>query len=118
MARKKFNEIPADARSLGEAIRLLREKQGITLRALARTVGVSAPFLSDVEHDRRSPTMLDEIAAALNADPEELQKLSTRMPADVRAWIKDTPGVVQLLRQMRDSRKSPEELRRTLLKKR
>lgn len=37
----------------GEAWRLRREEQGLTLREVARRVGVSAPFLSDVEHGRR-----------------------------------------------------------------
>lgn len=37
----------------GTEIREARTEKRITLRALARELGVTAPFLSDVEHDRR-----------------------------------------------------------------
>lgn len=37
----------------GTALRLRREEERMTLRALAEAIGVSAPFLSDVEHGRR-----------------------------------------------------------------
>lgn len=44
-----------------------RVKAGLTLRALAAITGVSAPFLSDVEHGRRSmkPTTEKKLRAAL-----------------------------------------------------
>lgn len=38
---------------IGDAIREAREKKGVSLRWLAEKIGVSAPFLSDVEHGRR-----------------------------------------------------------------
>jgi transcriptional regulator with XRE-family HTH domain len=41
---------------VGEELRRLREKRGITLRAFAEKLGVSAPFVSDVEHGRRHLT--------------------------------------------------------------
>ena len=37
----------------GEGWRKAREHKGMTLRALARDAGISAPFQSDVEHGRR-----------------------------------------------------------------
>ena len=36
-------------KSCGELLTQLREKKDKTLRELARAIGVSAPFLSDVE---------------------------------------------------------------------
>lgn len=38
---------------MGETLRRRREEKRITLRAMAEALGVSAPFLSDVEHGRR-----------------------------------------------------------------
>lgn len=38
---------------MGDALRRRREEKRVTLRALADAIGVSAPFLSDVEHGRR-----------------------------------------------------------------
>lgn len=45
---------PSVDQQIGTAIRTSREAAGITLRALAEGLGVSAPFLSDVEHGRRN----------------------------------------------------------------
>ena len=47
--------------------RALRKRRGLSLRAVAREMGVSAPFLCDVERGFRrfSPEMADRYAAAL-----------------------------------------------------
>jgi transcriptional regulator with XRE-family HTH domain len=50
---------------VGDEVRRLREKKGLTLRGLADKVGLSAPFLSDVEHGRRRLSRLDAMAKAL-----------------------------------------------------
>lgn len=57
---------------VGEEIRKRREAEGVTLRALARAIGVSPPFLSDVEHGRRTTTKLTEIETVLNLKPGSL----------------------------------------------
>jgi ribosome-binding protein aMBF1 (putative translation factor) len=38
---------------VGRAIRESREEQGISLRAAAKAIGISAPYLSDIEKGRR-----------------------------------------------------------------
>lgn len=58
--------------TLGQAIRRTRMSKGLSLRDLAYLVGVSPPFLSDLEHDRRSTRRLREIAAALGTTEEHL----------------------------------------------
>ena len=58
--------------SVGRRIRELREKKGMTLRRLAEAVGISAPFLSDVEHGRRGTLKMPEIASALGVPIEDL----------------------------------------------
>jgi transcriptional regulator with XRE-family HTH domain len=57
---------PAEAR-IGEVLRGLRERQGLSLRSLATRAGFSASFLSQLEHGQVSPsiTSLDRIAANL-----------------------------------------------------
>lgn len=87
--------------TLGETIRQLREKRGMTLRALARTIGVSAAFLSDLEHDRRHTDKLEEIASALRVSAADLRALDTRLPFDLKKWIEENPKVVALLRDMK-----------------
>jgi transcriptional regulator with XRE-family HTH domain len=78
-------------------------RKGISLRRLAAQVCVSAPFLSDLEHDRRSTTKLPGIALALGVDVAELEALSNRLTQDLKNWIAENPGLVALLREMRTS---------------
>ena len=58
-------------KSFGDFISRKREEQQITIREMARRLGVSAPFLSDVEKDRRNPFDIDRLeqtAAILEMD--------------------------------------------------
>lgn len=52
---------------IGLELRRLREEKGVTLRALGEAVGLSAPFLSDVEHGRRKLSHVAEIEESLGA---------------------------------------------------
>lgn len=83
---------------LGEKIRELRIAKGITLRGLARAIGVSAPFLSDVEHGRRRPTedRLDAMANVLGCKPSELEDLSLTREAARR--LERDPELLKLIR--------------------
>lgn len=57
-----------------EYIAKKRIEKGITLRKMADMLGCSAPFLSDVERDRRNPFELDKLellSNILGLTPEE-----------------------------------------------
>ncbi|MCP4625381.1 MAG: helix-turn-helix domain-containing protein [bacterium] len=58
----------------GNPIRIWREYKSIKLNELARKVGISASYLSQIENGKRNPTIdtLKLIAAALGVDPESL----------------------------------------------
>ena len=43
------------ARDLGEELKLLRKRQGLTLRGAAAQLGISAPFYNDLELGNRNP---------------------------------------------------------------
>ena len=111
-------KIPSSIETLGEAIHFAREKRGMTLRALANQVQVSAPFLSDVEHNRRSTEKLGEIAKALRVDVEDFKRLDGRLPADLKDWLSRTPEMVALLKDIKASGKGSTELRQALLRTR
>lgn len=64
--------------AFGTKIRELREAHRMTLRALAEKLGLSAPFLSDIEHGRRMPDSLDAFAVIFDIDVEELRALDPR----------------------------------------
>lgn len=47
--------------NFGEYIAKKRTEKGITLRKMAEMLDCSAPFLSDVERDRRNPFEMDKL---------------------------------------------------------
>lgn len=94
--------IPASEGTLGEALRWARGQRRMTMRGLAVALGVSAPFLSDVEHDRRTLTddRLLQAAEVLNVDPVELD-VRRGYSRDLADWIARDPDLVRLLREAR-----------------
>ena len=58
----------------GNPIRVWREYKKIKLNELAKKVGISASYLSQIENGKRNPTIdrLKLIATALRVDPELL----------------------------------------------
>jgi transcriptional regulator with XRE-family HTH domain len=61
--------------SFGQLLRSLREEKEKTMGQLARHLGVSVPYISDVEHDNRAPLTRERILAAaefLGVDPKQL----------------------------------------------
>ena len=65
----------------GRALRKHRIDKNISLRDMAKKMGVAASFLSAVEHGRKSiPTDLpDRVALALHLDLEERTKLGSEV---------------------------------------
>src|SRR4051794_9250626 len=63
------------AAPLGEFIRRQRELQALSMRQLADLVGISNPYLSQIEHGLREPSekVLDAIAENLQLSVEALR---------------------------------------------
>jgi transcriptional regulator with XRE-family HTH domain len=99
--RSEAEPLPSHIKTLGAAVRFLRERAGLSLRQAARLVGVSSSFLSDLERDRRHTTKIEELAQALGCKAGVLKELDTRLSADLREWIAANPGMVAVLREMR-----------------
>ena len=95
------NHVPKSIQTVGEAIYWLRGRQRITLRALASHIGVSPAFLSDVEHNRRSPANhIDKIAEFLNCHPDDLSSRDGHVSREMSAFLKKNPWLVHELRKM------------------
>jgi transcriptional regulator with XRE-family HTH domain len=86
--------------TLGQVIRDLRERKGLSLRKLAKLVGVSAPFMCDVERDRRRTERLSKIAEVLGVPESRLRMLDNRLTSDLKIWIERHPKVLARLRAM------------------
>jgi transcriptional regulator with XRE-family HTH domain len=80
--------------SLGQRLRQLRDKADLSLSELAKKVGVSPPFLSDIELARRFPSeeILAKLADALTVPLEELKQYDNRGPiADLKRMMDSDP---------------------------
>ena len=80
--------------SLGQRLRELRDRADLSLRELAKRIGISSAFLSDIELGRRFPSeeILGKLAGALNVAPEDLKKYDNRAPiADLKRLMDSDP---------------------------
>ncbi|WP_418419515.1 helix-turn-helix domain-containing protein [Blautia sp.] len=98
--------------NFGAFIKIKREEKKITLRKMAEMLDVSAPFLSDVEKDRRNPFDLDKLTLVsqilcLSPEDEELMfnlagdKRNSVAP-DLPEYIMQRDYVSSALRTARD----------------
>ena len=81
--------------SLGQRLHQLRDKADLSLRELAKQVGISSPFLSDIELGRRFPSeeILARLASALNISLEDLKQYDNRGPiADLKRLMDSDPN--------------------------
>ena len=116
--------------NFGEFLTAKREERDLTLREMARQMGVSAPFLSDVEKNRSAPLTkerLDKVAEILHFDTDEktamydlVGRQRNTVAPDLPEYIIGRDYVAAALRTARDLNVGEAEWRRFVeeLKKR
>ena len=80
--------------SLGKRLHELRDSADLSLRELVKKVGISGPFLSDIELGRRFPSeeILAKLSGALNVSLEDLKQYDNREPiADLKRLMDANP---------------------------
>lgn len=96
----------AEEESVGTLIRQHRQAAGLSLRALAKTVGISFPHLSKVESGSEvaSQQLLQDLERVLGIDGDALMMAAQRVPADVAEAViaKSDRGAAEFLRTWRD----------------
>ena len=67
-----------NTRDLGITLKQLRKEKGLTIKDLANMIGVSQPFLSQIETAKRkaSPELLGKIAEAVDVSYFDLLKIA------------------------------------------
>ena len=129
--KKKENEKKSENRekvkimmyaNFGDFINKKRVEKKITLRKMADMLGVSAPFLTDVEKDRRNPfdmEKLTQLAKILNLSKEEnaqmldlAGKKRNAVAPDLPEYIMERDYVSAALRTARDLDAGEEEWNR------
>lgn len=78
----------------------LRERQGLSVRALARALGTSRSFIRELERGetRPSPTRVTQLSDILHTDPEHLSILTGRVPHDIVEAFQSHPALLDLIR--------------------
>ena len=94
----------------GQRIRELRKEKVLGQRALGKLVGVSFTYISKVENgkldfgDYPSEDLIRRLAAALDADEEELLLLAEKIPEPIRRRFFERPDAFRLIARLDDKR--------------
>ncbi|MBE3039027.1 MAG: helix-turn-helix transcriptional regulator [Chloroflexi bacterium] len=101
-------------KTLGQRIRELREQKDLSLREFAKQLGgLSAPFLSDIELNRRYPSeeVLAKMAKVLGTSIEDLKSYDTRPPVqDLKRLATENPAYGLAFRKIIEKKVTPQEL--------
>ncbi len=98
---------------IGPYVRKRREELDLSLRELAKKLGCSPAFISDVELGRRHPSdkLLIEIARILEVKIEDLRDMDIRAPIEeIKQAALDDPTFALAFRTMFDKKISADEL--------
>ena len=108
--------------TFGEYLKHKRDEKQISLREVARTLGVSAPFLSDVENNRRGPLTeerLADLAKVLNLNEKEQAEMydivgnqKGLLAPDLNPYVTERPHVNAALRTARNLEANEEDWQR------
>ena len=83
-------------------LRILRAKNAIGIKALARQLGISYTYISHIERGKAHPSdeLVKKLAAFFQVDEEELLLSAGRFPPDVEKILYEHPQeIVMLLRE-------------------
>lgn len=95
--------------TFGETVRAARKAKMLNLRTLAAKVGVHFTYLSKVENgkldfgDAPGEGLILKLAAALDADVDELLLLAHRIPERIRKRVLERPDVFGRLADLDDA---------------
>lgn len=104
--------------NFGDFIARKREQKRITLREMAKLLEITAPYLSDVEKDRRNPFDMDKLQklnSILELSDEEMDLMldlagekRNDIAPDLRSYIKQDHNITLALRTARNKKISSE----------
>jgi transcriptional regulator with XRE-family HTH domain len=107
--------------TLGKFLYWKRQKEQLSLRELAKKLGISFPYLSDLERDKRFPSraLLERIATHFQVSVRQLEAFDHRVKiSDVVRIVDEHPDLRAVFKQMIDKinqgKISPEVLAKKL----
>lgn len=93
------------AQRFGQTLRMLRASAELSLRELARRVGVTPGYLSQVECGHLAPPTkerLHKIARVLGVSPQDFLRMSGRLDPALVQFLLENPQCQELLKTIRD----------------
>ena len=103
------------ARTFGTLIKKHRLAKHIGLRELAKMIGKSPSYLSEIESGRVPPPsaeMIIDIAGALGGDKNELLAAASKMDPQITDYVAHQPEAADFLRKAREYGFSREDWRK------
>lgn len=94
--------------TFGERLRELRKEKGLSQRALGDLVEVNFTYLSKIENEKLdfaqfpSEELIRKLAAALDADVDELLLLARKIPEQIKQRVIEHPEVFRKIAQLDD----------------
>ncbi len=95
-------------KKFGDRVRQLRQAKGLGQRALAKMVGISLTYVSKIENHRLdfgdypSTDVILRIAAALEANEDELLILAKKIPERIQQRVLERPDAFSRLAELDD----------------
>lgn len=89
--------------AMGDIIRTRRTELGISQRSMARTLGISHPYLAQVEQGKngiKDPARIQLIADTLRLDVDTLHLARGDVPPDILQILLERPQLIQAVRTM------------------
>jgi len=87
--------------NFGTLIRRLREEKGVSMRELAKSIGVTYGYIGNIERGEESARedRIQSLAAALDYDPDELLAVAGKIAPDiVKIYLSNPKKIAALLR--------------------
>ncbi len=98
--------------SFGQLLRSLRNEAGVGLRELARLIGKSPGYISDVELDNVPPPSEEtivNISNALSVDKKVLLSKARKVDPELSEYVADQPQAADFLRMAKDQKFSDDD---------
>ena len=98
--------------AFGPTIRLLRQAKGISLREMARQLGVSPAFLSQIEAGRQHKipkARIVQVAEMLGVSEAYLLGTAKQIHPDVVKFLRETPEAAEFMITAMKSGLAPED---------
>jgi transcriptional regulator with XRE-family HTH domain len=86
---------------VAQLLRRIRTERGVSVREVARKVGVDPSYVSRVERGEKhaSPTFRQRLAEHYDLPPDDLALAAGQVPADIAAILRAHPEVLAELRE-------------------